>query len=66
MFDFKTVKEASRTYHYAGGRTVQIVNVCKVFVKPDTGTHRLEDEAGKKWIVPAGWLAISFEGDWVF
>lgn len=66
MFDFKSVKETRRTYHFSGDKTLSIDNVCKVFVKPETGTHRLEDESGKKWIVPAGWIGISFEGDWAF
>jgi hypothetical protein len=66
MFEFKNVTESSRTYHYSDGKCFTIKNVRKVYVKPDTGTHRIEDDAGTKWIVPTGWVAIEFNGEWVF
>lgn len=57
--------EASRTYVFPNGR-YEIKDVRKVLVRP-SGTHRLEDTAGKLYIVNPGWMAIEIEAkDWTF
>lgn len=54
--------ERKRTYHYDGGKSFEVTNVVALCVRP-SGTHRLETADGKKWIVPAGWLAIELDVD---
>jgi hypothetical protein len=52
--------EKRRVYHFANGEKVELMNVVGVCVRP-SGTHRLETADGRKWIVPAGWLAIELD-----
>lgn len=66
--EFTEVNEQSRVYIYAkDGNTVELAveNIVK-FAVGKSGTHRLEDRAGNKYIMAPGWLAISIdmEGDW--
>jgi hypothetical protein len=65
--EFKDIvpAEPMRTYIYPNG-AVSFKMVNRVCVRP-SGTHRLETLDGKKHIVQAGWLAITFEADhWSF
>jgi hypothetical protein len=56
QFQEITEGEKSRTYHFANG-DFTVANLARICVRP-SGTHRLETADGKKYIVPAGWLAI--------
>lgn len=57
--------EVCRTYHFANGKFA-ISGIVSVCVRP-SGTHRLETSDGRKYIVPAGWLAIELEvPNWTF
>lgn len=57
--------ERKRIYHFPAG-TIAVENVIAVCVRP-SGTHRLETSDGRKYIVPAGWLAIELDMDvWTF
>lgn len=56
--------ETLRIYHFPGGETFRLDNVTALAVSA-SGTHRLETQDGKKWIVPTGWLAIELDmKDW--
>ena len=58
--------ESERTYYFPNNERVTIKNVAAVCARPN-GSHRLETTDGRKWIVPAGFLAISFAADdWTF
>lgn len=54
--------ESSRVYDFGNGKTVTIQNVTAICVRP-SGTHRLETADGTKWIIPPGWIAISFKAE---
>lgn len=54
--------EKSRTYHYQGGGCFTILKAARICVRP-SGTHRIETEDGKKYIVSAGWMAIEIVAD---
>jgi hypothetical protein len=57
--------ERSRTYLFPSGH-VTINNVKRLCVR-HSGTHRLETEAGEKFIVQPGWMAIQIDADeWSF
>lgn len=57
--------EASRTYVFPSGE-ITIQDVSRVLVRP-SGSHRLECKNGDKYIVSAGWLAISVSAkEWSF
>ena len=60
VLDWHNVQEGSRTYHYAGGETMEFKEVTRVCVRP-SGNHRLEMKNGDKAIVAAGWRAITFK-----
>ena len=49
--------EESRTYRFPDGSTVKVDKVARVCVRP-SGTHRLETQDGRKFIVREGWNAI--------
>lgn len=48
--------EESRTYWFASGH-FKIEGVRRICVRP-SGSHRLETEDGRRFIVPAGWIAL--------
>lgn len=52
--------EHSRTYRWADGFTLSLVNVTH-FRASDSGTHRLKTGDGKLHIVPTGWRHIEIE-----
>lgn len=55
--------EKKRTYIFPSGK-VELLNVTAICVRP-SGTHRLETQDGRKWIVNPGWLAIELDvQDW--
>ncbi len=57
--------ERRRTYHFPGGK-ISVENVTAICVRP-SGTHRLETSDGKKYIIPAGWMAVELDMDaWTF
>lgn len=65
--EFKEIDkgERSRTYVFPHGRFT-IKNAVRVCVRP-SGSHRVEDTEGGKYIIPAGWLALKVEADtWSF
>lgn len=63
--EFINVQQQNRIYHFPNGK-VQINEVVSVNVSK-SGTHRLNDKNGKKYIVPSGWLCIEFDAtDWTF
>src|SRR5687768_11980239 len=62
--------ERSRTYIFAMDDntvgTFRIENVVKIAISK-SGTHRLEDSDGYKFIVPTGWIGIELDVDeWTF
>ena len=54
--------EKSRTYTFPGNQTFTVKNVARICVRP-SGSHRLEDSDGCKYIIPSGWIAIKVEAD---
>lgn len=54
--------ERARTYHFPTGGKVTLNNVTHLLSRP-SGTHRLMTADGRKWIVPAGWVAIELDVD---
>lgn len=54
--------ERYRTYIFKGGGQVSIPDVVAICVRP-SGNHRLNTKDGKKWIIPAGWLAIKIDAE---
>ncbi len=66
--EFKELEfpENSRTYLFPDGETVTVDGVTSIAVS-ESGTHRLNDEDGDKWIITTGWLAILIDADeWSF
>lgn len=55
-----TPAEFSRTYRWADGFTLTLLNVTH-FQARDSGTHRLKTGDGKLHIVPTGWRHIEVE-----
>jgi len=55
--------ELYREYAFPTG-TVRINNPVKLNVKrkPEGDSHRIIDDKGKAYYVPAGWLLLSWEG----
>lgn len=57
--------ERSRTYVFPNGKYT-INNVTAVGVRP-SGTHRVEDANGRKYVIPPGWMAVELDvDDWTF
>lgn len=57
--------ERKRTYHFSDCK-ISIENVATVCVRP-SGTHRLETQDGRKFIVNPGWMAVELDVDhWSF
>lgn len=61
---FYEVKETSRTYYFPsedGARAFTIHDVRRIATRPTN--HRLETLDGKKYIIPATYIAIEIEAD---
>ena len=52
--------EAARIYVFRVGKDTaefRVEGVTRICVRP-SGTHRLETASGRKFIIPAGWIAL--------
>lgn len=59
------IEKQDRVYYFKE-YNFTLKNIVKLNVSK-TGTHRLEDEDGIKYIVPSGWFLISFNAkNWTF
>jgi len=56
--------EKYRTYDFGNGKTFRIDFPVKLNVKrkPEGDSHRVIDALGRSHYVPAGWIAITWEG----
>ena len=67
---FDISDEASRTYHYLDGQTLEILEPAKLKVtaQPDGGhSHRVETKGDEQnYYVATGWIAVSWEGEFLF
>jgi len=65
--EFMEVDEPTRTYHYADGSTLEIPSGVKSMAVTSSGTHRINANDGRRWIVVPGWIAVEFTADdWTF
>ena len=63
--EFKKVNRQNRTYKFPD-MDLRVEGVVSINVS-ERGTHRLNLENGKKYIVPSGWRGIEFDADeWTF
>jgi len=64
--EFIKVHEQDRTYVFPDGECIPIRGVTEINVSK-SGTHRLNDSNGAKWVIRNSWLAIRFHAkDWTF
>ncbi len=61
-FQELTNGEKSRTYIYDNGFKFTVDKVARICVR-SSGSHRLETEDGRKFIVNPGWIAIEVAAD---
>ena len=54
------VSEVFRTYMFEGFE-ITVENVKRIYIS-DTGSHRIEDNTGVVWYIPAGWRYFKFKG----